>query len=152
MKSAALLFSALFAFLLAGCATSPEHMGLPEGSPVRLGSTVAQTQQALGVTTQPERGGLMGELVLPLDARGIQVFFDKEDKVRTVRLRAPYDKPVLGIRIGDPGAEVLAKMGKPAAQARAEGQMGYTYHPDHITLLTYVVGGDGRVETIFVVR
>lgn len=127
-------------------------MGLPAGSPVRLGSTVAQAQQALGITTPPERGGFAGELILPLDARGIQVFFDKEGKVRAVRLRAPYDKPVLGIRIGDPGSDVLAKMGKPAAQARAEGQMGYTYHPDHITLLTYVVSGDGRVETIFVVR
>jgi hypothetical protein len=137
---------------LAACATSPERMGLPAGSPVRLGSTVAQTQQALGVNTEPARGGVMSELILPLDARGIQVFFDKQDKVRTVRLRAPYAQPVMGIRIGDPGADVLAKMGKPAAQARAEGQTGYTYHPDEITLLTYVVGGDGKVETIFVVR
>src|SRR4051812_16576657 len=81
---------------LAACATSPERMGLPAGSPVRLGSTVAQTQQALGVNTEPTRGGVMSELILPLDARGIQVFFDKQDKVRTVRLRAPYAQPVMG--------------------------------------------------------
>ena len=152
VRAPACLAAAALCAALAACAVSPEQLGLPAGSPVRLGSSVAQTQQALGISTEPTRGGVMSELILPLDARGIQVFFDKADRVRTVRLRAPYAQPVMGIRIGDAGSDVLAKLGKPAAQARAEGQTGYTYHPDEITLLTYVVGGDGRVETIFVVR
>ncbi len=142
----------LLTLLLAACATNPRDMGLPAGSPVRLGATVTETQQALGLSSPPERGGVMNELFYTLDARGIQIYFDKADIVRTVRLRAPYATPIMGLGIGASGREVLAKMGKPAAQARAEGQTGYTYHPDAITILTYVVGADERVETIFIVR
>jgi hypothetical protein len=119
---------------------------------VRLGASVAEVQQALGTSEVPQRGGVMNELYLMQDARGIQIFFDKTDRVRTVRLRAPYAQAVQGIRIGDDAGLVLAKMGKPAAQARAEGQTGYTYHPDEITILTYLAGSDGKVETIFIVR
>jgi hypothetical protein len=146
------LLSALLCLALAACATAPEHLGLPQGAPVRLGAGVAEVQQTLGTREAPQRGGVMNELYLMLDARGIQIFFDKTDRVRTVRLRAPYAQAVQGIRIGDDAALVLAKMGKPAAQARAEGQTGYTYHPDEITILTYLAGADGKVETIFIVR
>ena len=148
---AALLYALICALLTACASTGTEQMGLPAGAPVRLNSTVPQVQQVLGVTVPPGRDA-GGELTLPLDARGIQVFFDKTDLVRGVRLRAPFDQPVMGIRIGDAGADVLARLGKPSAQARAAGQTGYTYHPDQITLLTYLVGGDGRVDTIFMVR
>ena len=39
-----------------------------------------------------------------------------------------------------------------AAAGTAFGQTGYTYHPDAITILTYMAGADDRVETIFLVR
>jgi hypothetical protein len=138
--------------LLAACAATPAKLGQPAGSPVPLGATVAEVQQALATDAVPERGPPESELALLLDARGVQVFFDHTDRVRTVRLRAPYAAPVLGIGIGEPAASVVAKMGPPAAKATAAGQTGYTYHPDRITILTYIVGADDRVETIFLVR
>jgi hypothetical protein len=138
--------------LLAGCA-SPGSLGQPEGSPVRLGATVAEVARALNSGVQPERGGLLAsELALRLDARGVQVYFDQADRVRTVSLRAPYPSPVLGIRIGDGADRLLAKLGAPYTKTLASGQTGYTYHPDGITILTYMVDPDNRVAAIFVVR
>ena len=139
--------------LLAACAAGPAHPGLPEGAPVRLGADLAEVRQALGDAAQPERGaGPGGELTLALDARGIWVQFDRADRVRTLRLRAPWAAPVLGVRIGDTPAQLLARLGQPALRTSTGTQTGYTYHPDEITILTYMVGADRKVDEIFVVR
>ena len=127
--------------------------GQPEGSPVRLGATVAEVKRALNTSAEPARGEPpAAELALQLDARGVWVFFDKADLVRTVRLRAPYPEPVLGVRIGDRIERLLAKLGAPYTKTLASGQTGYTYHPDGITILTFMVNPDNRVDAIFVVR
>lgn len=147
------LAAALLAAMLAACAASSANLGQPAGSPVRLGSTVAEARQALGTSIEPVRDAAPpAELTLAADAQGVQLFFDKADRVRTVRLRAPYAAPVMGVRIGDPVERVLSAQGKPYAKATASGQTGYTYHPDSITILTYFVGTDERVEAIFLVR
>jgi len=143
---------ALIGTLLAACAVPPVNLGLPEGAPVRLGATVPEVQQAFNTSVAPVRDTPQAELVLALDARGVQVFFDHTDRVRTVRLRPPYAAPIMGVRIGDSVQTVLDKMGKPRAKATAFGETGYTYHPDEITILTYMVEADGRVGTIFLVR
>jgi hypothetical protein len=138
--------------LLAGCASSGLP-GQPAGSPVRLGASVAEVRRALNTSAEPARGAPpAAELDLQLDARGVQVLFDRADLVRTVRLRAPYPEPVLGVRIGDGIERLLAKLGAPYTKTVASGQTGYTYHPDGITILTYMVNPDNRVEAIFVVR
>ena len=145
--------AALACALLAACAAAPANLGQPAGSPVRLGATVAEARQALGTGAEPVRDAMPpAELTLAADAQGVQLFFDQADRVRTVRLRPPYAAPVLGVRIGDSAARVLATQGKPSAKASASGQTGYTYHPDSITILTYMVGADDRVEAIFLVR
>jgi len=143
---------ALLAALASACASAPADLGLPDGSPLRLGVSVAEARAALHADAEPVRGGALSELILKLDARGIEVFFDREDRVRTVRLYPPYAVPVRGVRLGDSSAQVLAHLGKPAAKTIAGDITGYTYHPDEITILTYMVGEGDRVTEIFLVR
>ena len=138
--------------LLAACASAPADLGLPDGSPLRLGVSVAEARAALHTDAEPARGGALSELILKLDARGIEVFFDHADRVRTVHLYPPYATPVRGVRLGDGAAQVQAHLGKPAAKTTAGDITGYTYHPDEITILTYMVGPDDRVREIFLVR
>lgn len=137
--------------LLAACAAAmPGSSGQPEGSPVRLGASVADVQRILGTSAAPVNEGSAAGINLP--ARGVHVLFDRQGQVSTVRMDAPFAAPVLGIRIGDTEEFLLQKMGRPHLKIRADGQTGFSYYPDPLTMLTYVVTPNQRIQTIFVER
>lgn len=143
----ALAASILAVLLAAGCAApGGAPLGQPAGAPVRMGAGVAEVQQALRTSAQPQARGAASEIVLK--ARGVQVLFDSALRVSTVRLDPPWESPVMGVRIGETDEAMLAKLGT-AKIIRTADATGYTYFPDSATMVTYVINREHRIETIF---
>jgi hypothetical protein len=76
-----------------------------------------------------------GDLDLPLD--GVRFEFTKEDNpvLRLIVTRAPFIGSINGVRLGDMGDDVIAKMGRqPNYVAQVYSGSGYVYQMDGYTL------------------
>jgi len=92
-------------------ADSPERL---EEISIRVGDKVETVQRALHTSFEPVAGSNSDHLsVLHIENRGLWVFFDAANEVKSVRFAAPFDGIVSGIRIGDSRSDVIAKLGQP---------------------------------------
>jgi hypothetical protein len=142
--------------------------GLPE---VRLGDSVEAVQKAFNTTLQPEETETMSlpmppgpprpfatnqqlgqgqKTQLHLKTRGVWFFFNK-GKVYSIRLDAPFNGSVGGLKLGDPGSKVESLLGSPVKHdGRAGGLLNtYIYYFDDATTARIMVNRDDQVETIF---
>lgn len=130
-----------------------------------LGDDIPTVKAALNtkVETEPmERNAALpagardinaGKTILHLRTRGIWVFFNPSGKAETIRLDAPYSKPVKGIKVGDPTSKITAINGQPNKKPYTTfiTMQAYQYALDDSAYVTFDANDDG-VQYIFITR
>ncbi|WP_431256828.1 hypothetical protein ACQ86G_19270 [Roseateles chitinivorans] len=121
------------------------------GVPVNKGDTVASVRSTLGTTveTQPEKSLMPNKRSssITLADRGVQVFFDNDDKLERVKLFQPYAQAIQGVKIGDSRAAVLATLGEPTNEEFITRP--YMVYRAGSNRVSFQVGNKGQVESIW---
>lgn len=82
---------------------------------------------------------------------GIWLFFDPNQRIRDIRLDAPFSGAIQGIRIGDPISTLLSNMGDPDVPVFAfAGDLAYVYHRASVAY-RFDVGKDAKVKRVFII-
>ena len=125
-----------------------------EGLPIKLGDSVSQMQSAFQTSIEPEpyeSAVNKGGSVLRLRTKGVWTFFNKEGKVQTIRLDAPFKGNVGGVKIGDPLRTLKSVLGESVKKPFKFGlSEAYIYYPDDTFSARFDVNDSGEVETIFI--
>ncbi len=151
----AFIFSTISAFALA--ADLPFHLA--------LGDVVATVQKKLDTKMEPEpmaRNAALpatafdinkGKTVLHLRTKGVWTFFDRDGKLETIRLDAPFDGDVKGIKVGDDEKKLTATLGKPITKPTSVFMtlQAYRYVLDDSAYVTFDLNDDG-VQFIFITK
>jgi hypothetical protein len=93
-----------------------------------------------------------GATGLRLKTRGVWFFFNKDGRIYTIRLDAPFRGAVNGVRIGDPAAKMLDVLGQPVKTLKAPVRLGapaFLYYLDDETTARFDLDDDNQVETVF---
>ncbi len=152
--------------LLAGLAAA--QSAIAQTAPVanlgfKLGDDVATVKAALSTNAEPEpmlKSPLLpanvpdlnrGKTVLHLRTKGIWVFFDTNGSAETIRLDAPFNGDVLGVKLGETTKQVIKKLGNPIKKPGAAfgALQTYRYVIDDSAYVTYDTNDDG-VQMIFI--
>ncbi len=126
------------------------HTASIEGMPIRVGDTLDKVQDVYKTDMMPEpvksiREGTKG---LRLKTRGVWFFFDKDGKIETIRLDAPFEGAINGVKIADTSAKMREVLGEPAKTLKPRAE-GYLYYIDDRTTARFDLGEDKKIETIF---
>lgn len=156
-----------------GNSNASAQRGLPRtaGIPILFGDTVPQVQAALQTAIRPEpylsvnsKGERedRGEQQLRLTSAGVWVFFNREGRVRTIRLDRPFVGSVADVRIGDTQADLFSKLGNPTRaalpagladsvrKALEEASRNENLYPiDSLYSARFDIGPAGTVTTVF---
>lgn len=86
-----------------------------QGLPIQPGDTVEAVQAAYGTSEapQPSQSARKNVTALHLSSRGVWAFFDQDRKVYTIRLEAPFDGDIGGVKIGSTRAFLIETLGQP---------------------------------------
>ena len=122
------------AFLGALAIASPllAHAQKIDGLPVRPGNTVAEVQAAFNTDQAPvpsQSAVRRDTMALRLATAGVWVFFNKDGKSYTVRLDAPFQGSIGGVKIGSTQTQVIEALGQPARIVQTAAVMGATLEP-----------------------
>jgi hypothetical protein len=133
-----------------------------EGLPVQLGNSVAQVQRALQTDAQPEplvnalsvfTNSASSGYSLKVRTKGITVFFDKEDRANNIKIEAPFQGSISGVRIGDSFYSMKQRLGNPAKPPFKYGNSdSYIYYTNDNFTTRFDVNQRGDVETIFIFK
>jgi hypothetical protein len=165
----------LFAF--AGVGQAPAQTADVENMPIRIGDTIERVREAYQTRLEPEPFDSIykGATALRLKTRGVWFFFDRNGRIYTIRLDAPFAGTIKGIRIGDTAAKVLDVLGqpiipKPPQQSASPGFLyrfddevmlprppplpkfgppGFLYRLDDDVMAKLDLDDDNQVETVF---
>jgi hypothetical protein len=121
----------------------------------KLGDDVNTVKTALQTDLDPEPVTTAdpngGKTVIHLRTRGIWVFFSKQGVVETIRFDAPYERSIVGVRIGDSEATVRSVMGKPLKAPWAFGaNQAFLYALDDTTYIRFDINETDGVQEIFI--
>jgi hypothetical protein len=149
-----------------GCREPPKQgrPGAVDDGMVAIGDTYEDVKRALGDVKPPtecKNASKICSTMLHLDDRGIQLFFDAQGKIYTMRFGRPWDGSVRGIGIGDPSAKIESLLGTPngtdGANAgtgpyyyEAKGTRRYVYRKDGMFIASFTLDSSNKVEMIFV--
>lgn len=128
-----------------------------------LGDDVATVKAKLDTSTDPEpmpRNPALpptafdinkGKTVLHLRTKGLWTFFDKDGKLEVIRLDAPFDGDVKGIKLGDDDKKLMTILGKPITKPATAflTMQAYRYVYDDSAYVTFDLNDDG-VQYIFI--
>lgn len=128
-----------------------------------LGDDVATVKAKLNTNTDPEpmpRNPALpagafdinkGKTILHLRTKGLWTFFDKDGKLETIRLDAPFDGDVKGVKLGDDDKKLIATLGKPITKPASVfmTMQAYRYVLDDSAYVIFDLGDDG-VQYIFI--
>lgn len=150
--------AAVFLGLFSGLAISQTAQIV--GLPVKLGDPVETVKSALQTSLDPDESSsatYTNSKALRLKTKGIWVFFDRENRVRSIRLDAPFSGNVGGIKIGESLALLEKTLGKPAKVMKTEFAIRgrndpYIYYIDDVTTVRFDFDRDGLIETISVLK
>src|SRR5664279_5469674 len=82
------------------------------GLKVTLGDSMDRVKSLYNITSEPFTSGQSLGFRLPLS--GIYFFFTEADKtLENIRVDAPFEGSVEGVRIGDPVSGILSRLGEP---------------------------------------
>jgi hypothetical protein len=144
----------------------PVHTPSPavnvEGLLVWFGDTADKVQEAYQTKLEPEpteNAAARGTTSLRLKTKGVWFFFNREGKIYTIRLEAPFTGKINGVKIGDTASKMLKVLGKPAKVPRPILGVNsnllprsYIYYPDDVTTANFQVNPDDEVETVFLTK
>jgi hypothetical protein len=143
-------------------AQSPSPAVNVEGLSVWFGDTVDKVQEAYQTKLEPEpteNAAARGTTSLRLKTKGVWFFFNREGKIYTIRLEAPFTGKINGVKIGDTASKMLKVLGKPAKVPRPILGVNsnllprsYIYYPDDVTTANFQVNPDDEVETVFLTK
>jgi hypothetical protein len=130
-----------------------------EGLTVWFGDTVDKVKDTYKTPLDPEpsdsptqRGGTQ----LRLKTKGVWFFFNRDGKIYTIRIEAPFHGTINGVKIGDTAAKMMKVLGQPAKTPKPfagvpSGFMprSYIYYLDDVTTANFQVNVDDEIETVF---
>lgn len=133
-----------------------------EGLPISLGDTVDKVKEVYQTKLDPEpndspaqRGGTS----LRLKTKGLWFFFNRDGKIYTIRIEAPFHGTINGVKIGDTAAKMLKVLGQPAKVPKPiAGLAGnfmprsYIYYLDDVTTANFQVNADDEIEIVFLLK
>lgn len=127
-----------------------------DGIPIVIGDSIAQFQAAFETKLEPESyetPGNKGGYTLRLRTKGVWAFFDKEGKISTIRLDAPFKGNISGIKIGDTLLTLKNKLGDPVKKPfKFAMNESYLYYPDDTYSARFDVDSSGEIVTIFIIK
>ncbi len=128
-----------------------------EGMPIQVGDTLDNVQDAYKTNMMPEpvRSIHAGEKGLQLKTKGVWFFFDKDGKIDTIRLDAPFKGAVNGVRIGDTTAKMREVLGDPIKTLKppiTPEHNAYLYYIDDRTTARFNVDGEDKIETVLLFK
>ena len=141
----------------ANSGAAPAQTAKIDGMPIRVGDTLDKVQDVYKTALVPEPVSSIheGETGLQLKSRGVWFFFNKDRKIDTVRLDAPFPGAVNGVRIGDTTAKMREVLGEPAKTLNLpniQRQDSYLYYLDDETTARFDVGDDNKIRTVFLFK
>jgi hypothetical protein len=128
-----------------------------EGMPIQVGDTLDKVQDFYKTTMVPEPvKTFTGEVTgLQLKTKGVWFFFDKDGKIDTIRLDAPFKGAVNGVRIGDSTVKMRGVLGEPIKTLKrpfSSQSSGHIYIVDDRTTARFDVDDDNKIETVFLFK
>jgi hypothetical protein len=131
-----------------------------EGLPVHLGDTVQEFQSAMDTGIEPEAMPTANQFapqktMIRLKTKGIWVFFNKQQKIETIRLDAPFQGNIGGVTIGSSHDAMIKKLGNPASimngnLQRQDRSFPALYFIDDKTEARFDFDRDDEVARIFI--
>ncbi|MEJ0074090.1 MAG: toll/interleukin-1 receptor domain-containing protein [Alphaproteobacteria bacterium] len=115
---------------------------------VKFGDSIDAVKAVYNIKSEPISGGM--SLMLSLPSLGIRFFFSDANKtLENIRVDAPFEGRIEGVRIGDPLTDLTSRFGEPS---RAPWEFGsnkaYLYGLGG-RLVRFDITPSGKVESIF---
>jgi hypothetical protein len=126
-----------------------------QGMPIRIGDTVRRVQDAYRTTLSPEPVSSVyeGATGLRLQDYGVWFFFDKDGKIYTIRLDAPFNGTIKGIRIGDTMAKLTAALGPPASTLpNSLASKAYIFRLNDESRARFDLDDSDRIKTVLLFK
>jgi hypothetical protein len=92
-----------------------------EGLPVWIGDTLDKVKEVYQTKLEPEPNDnttQRGTTSLRLKTKGVWFFFNREGKIYTIRIEAPFHGKINGVKVGDTAATIRKILGQPAKVPR----------------------------------
>jgi hypothetical protein len=84
---------------------------------------------------------------------GVWFFFDKEGRIYTIRLDAPFNGAVRGIRIGDTMAKITATLGQPLITLpNSLASKAYIFRLNNDFRARFDLDENERIRTVLLLR
>jgi uncharacterized membrane protein len=121
-----------------------------EGLRVALCDSMERVRSTYNIKAEPSPSGT-DQLALAAPLDGFWFFFNDKDKMlRNIRAEAPFSGNIHGIRVGDPNAEVIAKLGQPSRPPwDFGGDKAYVFRVGANTTLRCDFDKDNKVVRMF---
>jgi hypothetical protein len=133
-----------------------------EGLPVWIGDTADKVKEAYQTPLEPEpadNSAIRGTTSLRLKTKGVWFFFNRDGKITTIRLEAPFKGKINGVKIGDTASKMLKILGNPAKVPRPFAGINsnllprsYIYYLDDVTTANFQVSPDDEVDIVFLTK
>jgi hypothetical protein len=139
-------------------AVTAQAAAIIEGMPLHTGDTLDKVREIYKTDKQPEPYKTTieeGKTELRLRTKGVWFFFDKDNKIYTIRLDAPFAGAINGVRIGDSREKMMDVLGQPIKTLKPlsdSGPFSYIYYLDDDTTANFTVDSDGKLETVFLTK
>jgi hypothetical protein len=128
-----------------------------EGLPIKFGDTYEKVREVYQTDLRPEstQSAVRGATALRLKTKGVWFFFNREGKIYTIRLDAPFAGHIGGVKIGDSATTMMGTLGKPAKIPSTLSNFSprsYIYYLDDVTTVSFRTNSDEEIETIFLIK
>jgi hypothetical protein len=148
--------------IFAGCGVAVADGVNIEGLPVWLGDTVDKVKEVYQTKLDPEPSESpiqRGSTALRLKTKGVWFFFNRDGKIYTIRIEAPFHGTINGVKIGDTASKMLKVLGQPAKVPKPIAGLTnvmlprtYIYYLDDVTTANFQVNSDDEIETVFLLK
>jgi hypothetical protein len=148
--------------IFAGCGVAVAEGVNIEGLPVWLGDTVDKVKEVYQTKLDPEPSESpiqRGSTALRLKTKGVWFFFNRDGKIYTIRIEAPFHGTINGVKIGDTASKMLKVLGQPAKVPKPIAGLTnvmlprtYIYYLDDVTTANFQVNSDDEIETVFLLK